>query len=84
MRFSNNNRETICDHQNLAICSNKHFRKLVTKLNIYPKLNVRSDQTGFIATRTNDGRQNALDFYDLRQICVHQGGGGKVRFLTHF
>ena len=35
LHFSNNGQEIISNHQNLAICSNMHFRQLVTKPNIY-------------------------------------------------
>ena len=35
MRFSNNDKETICNHRNLAICSIMHFRALGMKVYIY-------------------------------------------------
>ena len=40
---------------------------------------MRSLKTGFIATKTNNWWQNALDLYNLGYIFAHDGGGGKVR-----
>jgi len=38
-------------------------------------LNARFKKTGFIATKTNDGSQNALDLNNLGYMLLHWGSG---------